>query len=58
MAKMISPQSLAIATAAVGLVGEEGTLFRRIFLWSAGLLLVLCVLVYLQSTPVLGWMAV
>jgi lactate permease len=56
MAKMISPQSLAIATAAVGLVGEEGTLFRRIFLWSAGLLLLLCVLVYLQSTAVLGWM--
>jgi lactate permease len=25
-------------------------------LWSLGLLLALCVLVYLQSTPVLGWM--
>jgi lactate permease len=56
MAKMISPQSLAIATAAVGTVGEEGTLFRRIFAWSVGLLLVLCVLVYLQSTAVLDWM--
>jgi lactate permease len=56
MAKMISAQSLAIATAAVGLVGQEGTIFRRIFLWSAGLLLVLCVLVYLQSTALLSWM--
>ena len=50
MAKMVSAQSLAIATAAVGLVGSEGVIFRRIFAWSVGLLLVLCVLVYLQST--------
>ena len=56
MAKMISPQNLAIGTAAVGLVGREGELFRRVFGWSLLLLLVLCVLVYLQSTPVLGWM--
>ena len=56
MAKMISTQSLAVGTAAVGLVGSEGTLFRRVFGWSIGMLLLLCVLVYLQSTPVLGWM--
>ncbi len=56
MAKMISPQNLAIGTAAVGLVGKEGELFRRVFGWSIALLLVLCVLVFLQSTPVLGWM--
>ncbi|MFR9728931.1 L-lactate permease [Saccharopolyspora sp. MS10] len=56
MAKMISPQNLAIGTAAVGLVGREGELFRRVFGWSLLLLLVMCVLVYLQSTPVLGWM--
>ena len=56
MAKMISPQNLAIGTAAVGLVGKEGELFRRVFGWSIGLLLVLCVIVFLQSTPVLGWM--
>ncbi|WP_223198756.1 L-lactate permease [Solihabitans fulvus] len=56
MAKMISPQNLAIGTAAVGLVGKEGELFRRVFLWSLGLLLVMCALVYLQSTPVLAWM--
>lgn len=56
MAKMISPQNLAVGTAAVGLVGKEGELFRRVFGWSLLLLLCMCVLVFLQSTPVLGWM--
>jgi lactate permease len=56
MAKMISPQNLAIGTAAAGLVGKEGELFRRVFGWSALLLLLMCVLAYLQSTPILGWM--
>ncbi|MBA8823755.1 lactate permease [Saccharopolyspora lacisalsi] len=56
MAKMISPQNLAVGTAAVGLVGQEGVLFRRIFGWSLLLLLAVCVLVFLQSTPALGWM--
>jgi lactate permease len=55
MAKMISPQNLAVGTAAVGIVGAEGTLFRRVFGWSV-LLLLMCLLVWLQSTPVLGWM--
>jgi lactate permease len=58
MAKMISPQNLAIGAAAVGAVGQEGTLFRKVFGWSVGLLLLLCVLVWLQSTAVLGWMVV
>ena len=53
---MISPQNLTIAATAVGVVGRESDLFRRSVLWSVGLLLALCVLVYLQSTPVLGWM--
>ncbi|MEV4116614.1 L-lactate permease [Nonomuraea sp. NPDC049695] len=56
MGKMISPQNLAIGTAAAGMVGEEGNLFRRVIGWSAVLLLILCVLVFLQSTPVLGWL--
>jgi lactate permease len=56
MAKMISPQNLAVGTAAVGIVGAEGTLFRRVFGWSVLLLLLMCLLVWLQSTPVLGWM--
>ena len=54
--KMISPQNLTIAATAVGVVGRESDLFRRTVLWSIGLLLVLCVLVFLQSTPVLAWM--
>jgi lactate permease len=58
LAKMISPQNLAIGTAAVGAVGAEGTLFRKVFGWSMAMLLLLCVIVYLQSTAVLGWMVV
>ena len=54
---MISPQNLAIGAAAVGLGGREGELFRRVLGWSIGLLLIMCVLVYLQST-VLSWMVV
>ena len=56
MAKMISPQNLAIGTAAAGLVGSEGDLFRKVFGWSLLVLLAMCVIAYLQSTPVLGWM--
>jgi lactate permease len=58
MGKMVSPQNLAIGAAAVGLAGQEGDLFRRVIGWSLGLLLVMCVIVYLQSTDVLSWMVV
>jgi lactate permease len=58
LGKMISPQNLAIGAAAVGLGGREGELFRRVLGWSLVLLLIMCVLVYLQSTPVLSWMVV
>jgi lactate permease len=58
LGKMISPQNLAIGAAAVGMGGREGELFRRVLGWSLVLLLVMCVLVYLQSTPVLSWMVV
>ena len=58
LGKMISPQNLAIGAAAVGLGGREGELFRRVLGWSLLLLLLMCVLVYLQSTPVLSWMVV
>jgi lactate permease len=54
--KMISPQNLTIAATAVGIVGRESDLFRKTIVWSVGLLAVLCVLIGLQSTPVLGWM--
>ena len=56
MGKMISPQNLAIAAAATGMAGQEGELFRKVIWWSLGFLLFMCVLVYLQSTTVLGWM--
>ena len=54
--KMISPQNLAIAATAVGLVGHESVILRKVIWWSLGLLAVLCLLVGLQSTPVLSWM--
>ena len=55
---MISPQNLAIGAAAVGLGGREGELFRKVLGWSLFLLLIMCVIVYLQTTPVLEWMVV
>jgi lactate permease len=58
MAKMISPQNLAIGTAGVRKVGMEGILFRKVFGWSILFLLGMCVLAFLQSTPILGWMRV
>jgi lactate permease len=58
MGKMVSPQNLAIGAAAVGLAGREGDLFRRVIGWSLGLLLIMCIIVYLQSTDVLSWMVV
>jgi len=56
LAKMVSPQNLAIGAAAVGLGGREGDIFRRVVGWSVALVLVLAVFVYLQSTSVLSWM--
>jgi lactate permease len=56
LGKMVSPQNLAIGAAAVGLAGKEGDLFRKVIGWSLLMLLFMCILVYLQSTSVLGWM--
>lgn len=56
MGKMLSLQNLAVASAAVGLDGSEGTLFRKLIGWSVGLLALITVLILLQSTPVLSWM--
>jgi lactate permease len=55
LAKMISPQNLAIGAAAVGLAGKEGDIFRRVIGWSVVLVLLMAVLVLLQSGP-LSWM--
>jgi lactate permease len=58
LGKMISPQNLAIAAVVVGMEHKEHLLLRKVIFWSLGLLLGMCVLIYLQSTPVLGWMVV
>ncbi len=55
LGKMISPQNLAIAAAAVGMAGREGDIFRKVVGWSVLFLALMCVLVFLQ-TNVLEWM--
>ena len=52
--KMISPQNLTIAATAVGLLGQESLIFRKVVAWSIGLLVILCLLVGLQSTVLSG----
>ncbi|MBO0843771.1 MAG: L-lactate permease, partial [Nocardioides sp.] len=56
LGKMISPQNLAIAAAAVGMAGKEGDIFRKVFGWSIVMIVFMCLLVGLQATGVLGWM--
>jgi lactate permease len=47
--KMISPQSLAIGAAAVGLVGKESQLFRFTLKHSFALLSIICVITVVQA---------
>lgn len=47
--KMISPQSIAVAAAAVGLMGREAELLRFTIKYSIILLLAICILTFLQS---------
>jgi len=47
--KMISPQSIAVATAATGLVGEEGNIFRWTFFHSVCMAAIIAVLTLLQA---------
>ncbi len=56
LGKMVSPQNLAIAAAAVGMAGQEGVIFRKVLGWSLVLLLFMCIIVTLQDTAILGWM--
>ncbi|MCC3355872.1 L-lactate permease [Bacillus sp. REN16] len=53
--KMISPQSIAVACAAVGLAGKESDLFRFTIKHSLFLLLMICIITFLQNN-VLAWM--
>ncbi|MBA2876624.1 L-lactate permease [Thermaerobacillus caldiproteolyticus] len=54
-AKMISPQSIAVACAAVGLTGKESDLFRFTVKHSIFLIILIGILTFLQSN-VLSWM--
>jgi len=53
--KMVSPQSIAVAAAATGLVGQEAVLFRRTIKHSLILVSVVMVLTFMQSN-ILSWM--
>ena len=53
--KLVSPQNLTIVATAVGLVGRESEILRKVVLWSVGLLIALCIINGLQAT-VLSWM--
>ena len=48
-AKMISPQSIAVATASTKLTGQEGRLFRFTILHSIALVLIVCAITYIQA---------
>lgn len=49
--KMISPQSISVATAATNMVGQEGNLFRFTLGHSIAMTLFICVLTWLQAGP-------
>jgi len=53
--KMISPQSISVATSATGMVGQEGNLFRFTVFHSLAMTLVVCLITLLQAYP-LKWM--
>ncbi|WP_203136486.1 L-lactate permease [Microbacterium sp. JZ31] len=52
VAKLVSPQSIAIAAGAVGLTGREGEILRAVIGWSLAMLAVVCVWVMLLSLVV------
>jgi L-lactate permease len=52
--KMISPQSIAVAAAATGLIGRESSLFKFTVKHSIIMLVVVMVMIYLQAYVVPG----
>ncbi|ABB15591.1 L-lactate permease [Carboxydothermus hydrogenoformans] len=56
--KMISPQSIAVATASVGLVGKEAELFRFTVLHSFLFAVVVGIITYLQAYYLKSWIPV
>ena len=53
--KMISPQSIAIACAAVGLVGRESELFKFTVKYSIMFVLIVCCITAIQGLWLTGW---
>jgi lactate permease len=53
--KMISPQSISVATAATNMVGQEGNLFRFTLKHSIAMTIVVCIITLLQAYW-LSWM--
>ena len=47
--KMISPQSLAIAATSVAMEGKESDILKAVVPWSFAMLVVVCLLVFLQT---------
>lgn len=47
--KMISPQSLAIAATSVDMEGKESDILKAVIPWSFAMLVVVCLLVFLQT---------
>ncbi len=54
VAKAISVQSLAVASATVSLVGQEAAILRRVIGWSLMLLVLMCLLSLAESLPVVA----
>ena len=52
--KMISPQSIAVACAAVGLIGRESELLRFTVKWSLLFLFIICVVTFVQAYYLTG----
>ncbi|MBV7433751.1 L-lactate permease [Cardiobacteriaceae bacterium TAE3-ERU3] len=50
MAKLVSPQSIAIATAAVGQSGQESSLLKMTLKYSVGLLVFVCIWTFILAT--------
>lgn len=47
--KMISPQSIAVATSATGMIGSEGKIFKQTLKFCIGYIIVLSILIYVGS---------
>lgn len=53
--KMISPQSLTIGATAIELPGSESDILRKVLPWALAMIVIICIITGLMSTPVLGW---